>query len=114
MTPFLATIIAICILCSVGGQVVLKKAMGLTNGDDFRMGKFLPLLGCGIGIMAINFFLWQGLLSKFDLNFLYPFEGLDRLVMVAAAAVFLKEKMTLTLWVGVLMITAGILLVSIS
>lgn len=114
MTPFLATVIAVCILCSVGGQVLLKKAMSLTNGEAWRMEQFLPFFAGGIAIMAINFFLWQGLLSKFDLNFLYPFEGLDRLVLVFAAAVFLKEKMTLTLWLGVLMITAGILLVSIS
>lgn len=114
MTPLFAAAIAACILCSVGGQVFLKKAMSQTNGDELRMGKFIPLLSCGIAIMAVNFFLWQGLLSKFDLNFLYPFEGLDRLVLVFAAAVFLKEKMTLTLWLGVLMITTGILLVSMS
>jgi undecaprenyl phosphate-alpha-L-ara4N flippase subunit ArnE len=114
MTPFFAAVIAVCILSSVGGQVFFKKAMGQTNTGTLRKGRFASLLACGIAMMALNFLLWQGLLSKFDLNFLYPFEGLDRLVLVAAAAVFLKEKMTLTLWVGVLMITAGILLVSMS
>ncbi len=114
MTPLLAAAIAACILCSVGGQVLLKKAMSQTDGSQLRLGRCIPLLACGIAFMAVNFFLWQGLLSKFDLNFLYPFEGLDRLVLVAAAAVFLKEKMTPALWLGVLMITAGILLVSMS
>jgi drug/metabolite transporter (DMT)-like permease len=114
MTPFFAAVIAVCILCSVGGQVLLKKAMSLTNGDTWPVAKFIRIFAGGIAFMAVNFFLWQGLLSKFDLNFLYPFEGLDRLVLVLAAAVFLKEKMTLTLWLGVMMITGGILLVSIS
>ncbi len=114
MTPFFAAIIAVCILSSVGGQVFFKKAMSQTNTDTLRKGRFVSLLACGIAMMALNFFLWQGLLSKFDLNFLYPFEGLDRLVMEIAAAVLLTEQMTLTLWLGVLMITAGILLVSMS
>jgi uncharacterized membrane protein len=60
----------------------------------------------------VNFFLWEGLLSKFDLSYLYPFDGLNRVVLMFAASIFLKEKMTLELWVGVALICAGVLLVS--
>ena len=64
--------------------------------------------------MALGFFLWLGLMSRFELSYLFPFEGLDRLLLVGAAWVVLKERMTPTLWLGVVLITTGIFLVSVS
>ncbi|MDP9290851.1 MAG: EamA family transporter [Verrucomicrobiota bacterium] len=99
-------------LCSIAGQIFFKHAMNQTHGG--ASGKFVPILLAGVAAMSLNFFLWLGLLSKFQLSFLYPFDGLGRVVLVVAAYFFLKEKMTPALWVGVLLISAGILLVSAS
>ena len=92
----------------------LNAAMNQTHGKPVRMARFLPVFGAGIGVMALGFFLWLALMRKFDLSFLYPLQGLDRIVLVFAASVFLRERMSLKLWAGVLMISAGILLVSMS
>ncbi len=92
--------------CAVTGQIFFKHAMRGTDG----IGRWM--LTAGIAAMAVNFFLWTGLLSKFQLSYLYPFDGINRIMLMFAASIFLKEKMTLNLWVGVGLICAGILLVS--
>ena len=106
MTPLAFLLVLIAESCSVTGQVLFKHAMG--GGEGNRAAK----LTAGVAVMAVNFFLWVGLLSKFDLSYLYPFDGLKGVVMMFAASIFLKEKMTLSLWVGVGLICAGIVLVS--
>ena len=114
MTPWLLVAVVASVNLSICGQILFKLAMNQTNGDGLRMSKFVPVFASGIAAMALGFFLWLGLMSKFDLSYLYPFEGLDRLVLVLAAWIFLKEKMTPSLWLGVIMITVGIVLVSAS
>ena len=78
-----------------------------------RRKSVLTLTG-GVAVMGIGFFVWQGLLARFDLSFLYPFEALDRLFILPAAAFFLREKITPQLWVGVLLIVSGVVLVAVS
>ncbi len=114
VTPVLLVAILLSEISTISGQILLKKAMNQTNEGAVRFAKFAPLFGAGIAAMSLGFFLWLGLLSKLPLSYLYPFEGLDRLILAFAASFFLKEKMTFSLWIGLLMITAGILLVSVS
>jgi uncharacterized membrane protein len=104
LIPFL--LILLTESCAILGQIFFKHAM--SGRDGIKKGR----LAVGIAAMAVNFFLWNGLLSRFDLSYLYPFDGLNRVMLVIAASIFLKEKMTLNLWVGVGLISAGVLLVS--
>src|SRR5207249_3627966 len=99
-------------MCSVAGQLLFKQSMNSTHEQSRT--KFLPTFIAGIAVMGLGFFLWLGLLSKFDLSFLYPFEGLNHIILVLAASFFLKEKMSVSLWLGVLLISAGVALVSTS
>jgi uncharacterized membrane protein len=64
--------------------------------------------------MTISFFLTLGLLQRFDLSYLYPFQGLSVIIITVMAAVMLKERLTLQLTIGALLISAGIVLVSLS
>jgi drug/metabolite transporter (DMT)-like permease len=98
--------------CSLAGQIFFKLAMRPAK-EDKRIGT-AAALSAGIAVMAIGFFIWLGLLSKFDLSFLYPFDGSNRILLLIAAAVFLKEKIPLRLWTGVFLITAGVALVATS
>ena len=106
MTPLPFLLVLIAESCSLIGQIFFKHAMSGGKGN------MAAKLAAGAAIMGIGFFLWEGLLSKFDLSYLYPFDGLNRVVLMFAASIFLKEKMTLNLWVGVALICAGVLLVS--
>ncbi|MDP9003740.1 MAG: EamA family transporter [Verrucomicrobiota bacterium] len=98
----------------VGGQLFLKKAMESTSRPGERHPRFGLLLATGIFLMTISFFLTLGLLQRFDLSYLYPFQGLSVVIISIAAAVVLKERLTLQLTIGALLISAGIILVSVS
>ncbi len=110
----LLTLLAIVVTegCSIAGQIFFKLAMG--HHWEASRARAMRLLAAGVAAMAVGFFLWLGLLGSFDLSFLYPFEGLSRLVLLGAAAFFLQEKITPSLWIGVLLISAGVALVAAS
>jgi uncharacterized membrane protein len=67
-----------------------------------------------LAAMTVYFFLSLGLLQRFDLSYLYPFQGTSIIFISVAAAVLLREKLSLRLIVGSLLITAGVVLVSLS
>ena len=106
--------ILISLLSFVWAQVVLKRAMEATQKSGFRNLRFISRVAGGIGLMTISFFLTLGLLQRFDLSYLYPFQGLSVIIISLMAAVMLKEKLTLQLTIGALLISAGIVLVSLT
>jgi drug/metabolite transporter (DMT)-like permease len=99
-------------LCAVTGQIFVKKAMTLPAGAEKAHGR--TLLATGIASMSVGFFLWLGLMKKFDLSYLFPFEGLHYIFIIIAAAIFLRERASLNLWAGGILICTGIVLVSAS
>jgi uncharacterized membrane protein len=107
--------ITLCVLCQmfmVVGQVLLKQAMApatAETGLKAIRGKTLTL---GIASLSAWFFLWVGLLQRWQLSQLFPFEGLNPAILVLAAWLFLKERMPLSAWVGVALVTVGVVLVS--
>ena len=114
MTLLSLALILASLITFVAGQLFLKKGMELTTkkiGDDRRIG---PLITAGIVAMTISFFLTLGLLQRFDLSYLYPFQGLSVVLIAITAAVTLHEKLTLQLAIGSLLISAGVVLVSLS
>lgn len=107
-------LIFISLVAFVAGQLFLKHAMESSGAMGFRNAKVISNLTCGIFFMAVHFFLNLGLLSHFDLSYLYPFQGLTVIFICVAAAIVLREKLTLQLTIGALLISAGIVLVSLS
>jgi len=114
MTLLSLLLILISLVTIVAGQLLLKRAMESTVAGGFRQRAFILLLLAGIVSMAISFFLNLGLLQKFELSYLYPFQGLSVIFISATAAIFLREKLTPQLILGSGLITMGVVLVSIS
>jgi len=114
MTLVSLAIVLIAMVGHVAGELVLKKAMDASNASGFRSRKFVVPFSAGILLMTVQFFLGLGLLQRYDLSFIYPFQGLSVILITIAAAVLLREKLTLQLAVGSALISAGIVLVSIS
>ncbi|MGZ4966751.1 MAG: EamA family transporter [Chthoniobacterales bacterium] len=114
MTPLSLFLIVTSLAAFVAGQLLLKHAMQSTVVRGFRQGTFLFFIIAGTTAMAVSFFLTLGLLQKFDLSYLDPFQGLSVIFIGIAAVLFLKEKLTLRLTIGSLLITAGLVLVSFS
>jgi uncharacterized membrane protein len=107
-------LIPIALIAFVIGQVFLKHAMESSAVKGFRDAKVISFLGYGVLSMTVHFFLMLGLLAHLDLSYVYPFQGLSVIFITVMAAVALKEKLSARLTLGALLITAGIVLVSLS
>ena len=112
MKPLAATLIFAALVTFVIGQLLLKRGMDLSS--NWRTRGFALFFGTGIFSMAVSFFITLGLLQKFELSYLYPFQGLSVLIIAFAGAVMLRERLSFQLLLGSLVISAGIILVSIS
>jgi uncharacterized membrane protein len=114
MTLWSLVLILVWLVTFVAGQLFFKRAMELSSTTGFRNRKIISILGAGMFSMTISFLLNLGLLQRFDLSYLYPFQGLSVIIITLMAAVILKEKLTMQLTIGALLITAGVVLVSLS
>ena len=104
------------ILCAlfafVAGQLLFKHAMETSHrGFDRQFAKFFVP---GIASMTVSFFLTMGLLQRFDLSYVYPFQGLSVIIISLLGGIILKEKLTWPLLLGTLLISVGVVLVSLS
>src|SRR5205823_15025959 len=112
---FLALLfILISVVTFVAAQLIQKRAMEFSAISGMRNSHFVSRVIMGVVLMTISFFLTLGLLQRFDLSYLYPFQGLSVILITIMAAIMLKEKLSLQLTVGSLLISAGIVLVSLS
>lgn len=114
MTVLSMILILVSLVTFVAGQLTLKRAMEYAAALGLSRARTIRYLTAGIALMAVSFFLTLGLLRQFDLSYLYPFQGLSVIIISLSAAVLLREKLTLPLMIGSLLITAGVVLVSIS
>jgi undecaprenyl phosphate-alpha-L-ara4N flippase subunit ArnE len=114
MKPLFWVLLVLSQLALVGGQIFLKHAMNATVGESVSRAKVVRSFATGIGLLTLWFFLWLALMPMADLSFLYPFEALSPLLLAFAASLILKEKMTVQLWVGMLLIVSGLLVVALS
>jgi len=106
--------IIISLVTFVAAQLILKRAMEFSATHGMRSGYFAWHVAIGVVLMTISFFLTLGLLQRFDLSYLYPFQGLSVIFITILAAAVLKEKISARLTIGALLITAGVVLVSMS
>ncbi len=122
MSPFVLVLILVSLFAFVAGQLLLKVAMdddgkngeGGPTADPERPRHRAAFFCGGIVCMTVTFFVNLGLLQKLDLSFLFPFQGLSVIIVTLGASFFLKERLTVSLVVGALLITAGVMLVSAS
>jgi uncharacterized membrane protein len=114
MTTLALVLILLWLATFVAGQLLFKRAMESSRAIGFRNRRTIFILSIGILVMTISFCLNLGLLQRFDLSYLYPFQGSSIIIISLLAALILKEKLTLRLIVGTLLITGGVLLVSLS
>jgi drug/metabolite transporter (DMT)-like permease len=104
-----AVAIALCVLCQffvVLGQILLKRGMS-SEGRKMWWNT-----SAGTACMAAWFFLWVGLLQSLPLSQIFPFEGLNPALLMLAAWLFLRERVPWTAWIGIGLITFGVVLVS--
>ena len=111
MKPLTILLVSITFVLQVAGQIFFKKAMDEGAGDGPPRSR-APAFAAGILAMALSFFIGLSQLSEIPLSKYYPFEGIERVVIIVAAAIFLREKITLRVVLGVALICAGLFLVA--
>jgi undecaprenyl phosphate-alpha-L-ara4N flippase subunit ArnE len=109
-----AHVVFLAILCQlflVVGQLFFKRSMRDATPPQSR-GKTARLLFVGIFSMSLWFFIWINLLEGENLSRIFPFEGLNPVLLVITACLLLKERLSLHTAAGVLLICGGILVAS--
>jgi len=105
MTAVAIVLAIVCQLFMIGGQILLKRGMSETPvGFGWVAG--------GIVSLAAWFFLWLSLLARWDLSRIFPFEGLNPALIVAGSAIFLRERVSPTAWMGVVLISIGVVIIA--
>jgi drug/metabolite transporter (DMT)-like permease len=102
-------------LAMVVGQFLLKVAMHPrpTGKRPLRRPR-AAFFVLSIAAQALYFFLWLGLLEKFPLSSVYPFEAAAPVLLIVAAVFFLHERLTMRAWMAVGLIFAGLAIISVS
>ncbi len=106
-------VISLCILAQtllVVGQLFLKRAMAPGNSKPWR-GRMATLITLGLVTNSFYFFIWLGLLEQNPLTKIFPFEGINPMLMALLGWVVLKERFSLVGCVGLVMICVGISIV---
>jgi len=71
-----------------------------------------PWLLLGVGLQATFFVMYLTLLSRASVSRVLPLTAIDYVVVALLAQLFLAEVVTPARWAGILLITAGVFLVS--
>ena len=115
MTPVALVLVLVALVAHTAGQIFLKHAMAASNADTgFRSRVVAIPFAIGIVLMTTQFFLVLGLLQRYDLSFIYPFQGLGVIIITLTAGITLREKLSLQLVIGSLLISVGVVLVSMT
>ena len=98
----------------VAAQIIIKRAMNFTHLSPKPWLRIVSTFATGLVLMTLCFFLWLGFLQKLQLSHVFPFEGLSPALLVIGASLFLGEKVGTRGWMGIALISAGIVLVTLS
>ncbi len=107
MTPLQLGLVVLAQGAQVAGQVLLKQGMTRTVGR-------VRLVAAGTAMLTFWFLAWLRLLQGLDISYLYPFEGLSLVLLVLASNILLGERMRGSTWIGVALITSGMILVGLN
>ena len=108
-------ITAVYILCTTSGLFLFKLggdtlSFNIKNGVNFSIGH---LTLCGFILYLVSFLLWQKLLVTNDLSYIVPITtGIVQIIILLIGHYFFHEVLTLQNIVGIILIIAGIILIS--
>jgi undecaprenyl phosphate-alpha-L-ara4N flippase subunit ArnE len=103
-----------CQVLLVVSQLFLKHAMNLARHTPAPRSRVALFGGLFVAATTLWFLLWLGFLQVMPLSQVLPWEGLSPALLVLGAAVFLREKISRSTWLGIALISAGVVLVSLS
>lgn len=120
MNLAIALVIATAFL-NTAAQLLLKAAVNKIGDAAFNLGNLLPLswqlasnpyLIFGLCIYAFSVLVWLFVLSRIDVSAAYPLMSVGFIINAVAAHYLLNEPLTFTRISGIIVIMAGVYLVS--
>ena len=116
LTDFFLAVFTTCILVTT--QVLLKIWLTKYSFKIFPLSdiKFSPLfsyefIGAGLSFL-LGGVIWLGLLKRIEFSVLYPLISISYIFGLLAAKYIFNESIPTLRWVGVLVIIAGVFLIS--
>ncbi len=103
------------VLLLTSGQVLWKMGLARTGGislDNMLQVFLSPLILAGLALYVAATVVWFAVLSRADLSYAYPLQSTAYVIGVIAAWFLFKEVIPPTRWIGVLVIIAGVVIVS--
>lgn len=115
-------LILLSISIAVGGQLLLKIGIDKIGMSDFSSIKAVaglfagiiksPIVLTGLFLYFISAAIWLIVLSTVDLSFAYPFIGFTYVMVLTLSKFVLKEDVNPVRWIGALIITTGVVVIS--
>lgn len=118
-SPFAYVLIAVTILFTVAGQLMVKHGTQQLDSFPKTLAGALPFLLTaltnlwivfGLGCAVAAALAWIGAVSLSDISFAYPFMGLAIVLVLALSPMLFGERVPLTRWLGVLIVCVGLLI----
>ena len=109
------------VLLNAGAQLLLKEGMRRINHFEFVWANLAPVglqvaanpfVLAGLTSYVISVFVWLLVLSRVDVSFAYPMLSVGYIVNAIAAYYLFGEDLSVMRAMGILVITAGVYLVS--
>ena len=108
-------VLFVSLVCAVLAQILFKSGTTSTGGfalDGSMLSGLARLLVqwqvvVGLATYVVGWLLWMNALSRFELSFVYPFTGLNYLMILAASWLLLGEGISPVRIVGVAFICGG-------
>lgn len=113
--------IALTLAFTVYGQLVLKWQIGQAGEMPadaagkvlFLLRQFLnPWILSGFAAAVLASLAWMAAMTRFELNYAYPFMSLAFVLVVAFSVLFLGETLTVNRIAGTLMVIAGLFVIT--
>ena len=108
-------------LGTISAQMILKKGLLLLGGIDFSSGVIVeilrllhtPYVMCALFLQGLIALFWIYVLSRIQLVYLFTMSGAFFYILLALASwVVLGEKLSLIQWLGVFMISVGVVCIN--
>jgi drug/metabolite transporter (DMT)-like permease len=113
--------IALTLLLTIYGQLVLKWQMGgagaLPPGGldklTFLLRQFLnPWIISGFASAFLASLAWMAAMTRFELNYAYPFMSLAFVIVTLFSVLFLGEVLNVARVAGTLLVVAGLIVIA--
>jgi drug/metabolite transporter (DMT)-like permease len=102
------------ILSNVFGNFFMKRGMPseLSSPVEYITALFRPYVALGVGLLILWTLSRMALLSWADLSYVLPVTAVGYVLVAIVGRVFLDEQISGKRWAGILLIMAGVALVS--